>query len=104
MYQIATALEPEDLYQASRQAFLEMALAGITSVGEFHYLHRRRDGGAYEDPNELAKQVIRAAREIGLRIALLRVAYARGGHRQAVQPAQRRFIEPDVVDFLRSTE
>jgi formimidoylglutamate deiminase len=104
MYQIATALEPEELYQASRQAFLEMALAGITSVGEFHYLHRRRDGGAYEDRNELAKQVIRAAREIGLRIALLRVAYARGGHRQAIQPAQLRFIEPDAVDFLRSAE
>ncbi len=104
MYDVASALEPEDLYVASRQAFLEMALAGITSVGEFHYLHRTRNGGTYEDPNELAKQVIRAAREVGLRIALLRVAYARAGHQQTMKPVQRRFTEPDVATFLHATD
>ena len=104
MYQVASVLEPEELYVASRQAFLEMGLAGITSVGEFHYLHRARDGGAYRDPNELAKQVIRAAREVGLRIALLRVAYARPGHRQPIHSAQRRFIEPDAQAFLAAAE
>ncbi|MDX6574835.1 MAG: formimidoylglutamate deiminase, partial [Blastocatellia bacterium] len=39
MYSAATRLTPEDIYDASRMAFLEMALHGITAVGEFHYLH-----------------------------------------------------------------
>src|SRR5947209_8350562 len=80
MYSAATRLTPEDIYDASRMAFLEMALAGITAVGEFHYLHHGPDGKAYDDPNLLAKEVIRAAGDVGLRIALLRVAYARSGY------------------------
>src|SRR5688500_13548668 len=39
MYAAANRLEPEDIYDASRMAFLEMALTGITAVGEFHYIH-----------------------------------------------------------------
>ncbi len=104
MYQVAQALGPEELYIASRQAFLEMALSGITTVGEFHYLHRDPAGREYGDPNELAKQVIRAARDVGLRIVLLRVGYARAGHRRPEDPSQRRFIEPDVEKFLRAAD
>ncbi len=100
MYQAAAVLDPEQLYVASRQAFLEMALAGITSVGEFHYLHRDPTGVSYADPNELAKQVIRAARDVGLRIVLLRVAYQRGAYRTAPNPAQRRFVDPSPGVFL----
>ena len=61
MYSAATRLGPEDIYDASRMAFLEMALSGITAVGEFHYLHHAPDGSPYDDPNVLAKEVIRAA-------------------------------------------
>src|SRR5438477_5084113 len=71
MYRAATQLSPEDVYVVSRQAFVEMALAGVTTVGEFHYLHHAPDGKPYDDPLELSRQVIRAAREVGLRIALL---------------------------------
>ena len=94
MYRAATALDPEGVYVASRQAFVEMALAGTTSVGEFHYLHHAPDGAPYADRLELARQVIRAAREVGLRIALLRVGYARAGFKKAENPRQRRFIDP----------
>lgn len=100
MYQAACALEPEDVYVASRQAFLEMALAGITAVGEFHYLHHAPDGTPYEDRGELAHQVIRAAKDVGLRICLLRVGYARAGHQAPPNPRQRRFIDPDPDVFL----
>src|SRR5574338_31060 len=79
MYAAANALEPEDIYAVSRMAFLEMALTGITAVGEFHYIHHSRDGSTYSDPNLLAREVIRAAHDVGIRIALLRVAYARSG-------------------------
>jgi formimidoylglutamate deiminase len=44
MYAAANALEPDEIYAASRLAFLEMALTGITAVGEFHYIHHSRDG------------------------------------------------------------
>ncbi len=104
MYRAAESLSPDELYVASRQAFVEMALAGITTVGEFHYVHHQPDGTAYADRNELAHAVIRAARDAGLRICLLRVGYARAGFRVAENPRQRRFIDPDVETFLGSVE
>ena len=104
MYSAATRLTPEDIYDASRMAFLEMALSGITAVGEFHYLHHGPDGSRYDDPNLLAKEVVRAAQDVGLRIALLRVAYARSGYDAEPNPKQRRFIEEDAEVFLKNVE
>jgi formimidoylglutamate deiminase len=104
MYQAATRLSPDDLYDASRMAFLEMAASGICAVGEFHYLHHTPEGTRYADENELAKQVVRAARDVGLRIALLRVAYARAGWNTPPNARQSRFIERDAQAFLKQTE
>jgi formimidoylglutamate deiminase len=104
MYSAATRLTPEDIYDASRMAFLEMALSGITAVGEFHYLHHAPDGSPYDDPNLLAGEVIRAAGDVGLRIALLRVAYARSGFQTEVNPRQARFIEADAELYLRNLD
>ena len=104
MYSAATRLTPEDVYDASRMAFLEMALSGITAVGEFHYLHHAPDGKPYDDPNQLAKEVIRAAGDVGLRIALLRVAYVRSGFRTDANPQQARFIEADADVYLQRVE
>ncbi|HEX8421877.1 MAG TPA: formimidoylglutamate deiminase [Pyrinomonadaceae bacterium] len=104
MYAAATGLSPDDLYDASRMAFLEMAASGISAVGEFHYLHYTPEGTRYADENELAKQVVRAARDVGLRIALLRVAYARAGWNEPPNARQARFIERDAQAFLRQTE
>jgi formimidoylglutamate deiminase len=101
MYAAATSLGPEALFTVSRQAFLEMALAGITSVGEFHSLHHQPDGTPYADEHELALQVIRAATEVGLRITLLRVAYARAGFGVEPNRRQRRFLDADVDVCLR---
>jgi formimidoylglutamate deiminase len=104
MYSAATRLSPEDIYDASRMAFTEMVLGGITSVGEFHYLHRTPEGAEYDDPNLLAREVVRAARDVGLRIALLRVAYARSGFKLPPNKRQRRFIERDAETYLRHAE
>ncbi|HVG31024.1 MAG TPA: formimidoylglutamate deiminase [Pyrinomonadaceae bacterium] len=104
MYSAATRLSPEDLYDASRMAFLEMALSGITSVGEFHYLHHDPGGDLYDDPNLLSKQVVRAARDAGLRVALLRVAYARSGFETPANERQRRFITRDAQLFIKHSE
>jgi formimidoylglutamate deiminase len=104
MYSAAARLTPEDVYDASRMAFLEMALSGITAIGEFHYLHHAPDGSAYDDPNLIAKEVVRAANDVGLRIALLRVAYARSGYETEANPRQLRFIEKDREVYLKNVE
>src|SRR5580698_5592653 len=104
MYRCALALSPEEIYDVARMAFLEMMLSGITTVGEFHYLHRTSLGTAYDDPNLLAKQVILAAESVGIRIVLLRCAYVRAGFELPADPGQIRFIEPDAERFLRDAE
>jgi formimidoylglutamate deiminase len=104
MYRAAEALTPEEVHLASRQVFLEMVLSGITSVGEFHYLHHQADGTPYADRNALAHAVIRAATDVGLRICLLRVGYARAGFNVPANPRQRRFIDADVDAFLSTTQ
>ena len=104
MYQAANSLNPEEIEAVSRDCFAEMASAGITHVGEFHYLHRDRDGHAYGDPDELAKRVIRAARDVGLRITLLRVIYGAGGVGEPLRPEQRRFRTDSVDEALTAVE
>jgi formimidoylglutamate deiminase len=104
MYAAADRLGPEDIYAASRMAFLEMALTGITAVGEFHYIHHSPDGSTYEDPNLLEREVIRAARDVGIRIALLRVAYARAGFESEANPQQVRFFEASPEIYLKHLE
>lgn len=104
MYAAANRLTPQDIYAVSRMAFLEMALTGITAAGEFHYIHHSPDGSPYDDPNLLAREVVRAARDVGIRIALLRVAYARAGFETAANPLQVRFIEPSPDVYLKHFE
>ena len=102
MYRAASSLEPNELFDVARMAFLEMALSGITAVGEFHYVHRQPDGAAYADVNLLAKRVIDAANSVGLRICLLRVAYERAGFELPPHPGQRRFYETPE-EFLEAS-
>jgi len=104
MYAVANRLNAGDIYNASFMAFLEMALTGITAVGEFHYIHHQPDGSAYSDPNLLEREVIRAAQDVGIRIALLRVAYARAGYQTEPNPQQIRFIEHSPEIYLKHLE
>jgi formimidoylglutamate deiminase len=93
MYHAASQLDPQDVYDVARMAFLEMVLAGTTTVGEFHYLHNAPNGEPYDDPNLLCKQVIAAAQSVGIRIVLLRTAYLRSGYELPRDPGQARFFE-----------
>jgi len=79
MYELATTLDPDSCFALSRAAFGEMALAGITCVGEFHYLHHAPDGTPYDDPNAMGRAVLAAARAAGLRCTLLDACYLHGG-------------------------
>jgi formimidoylglutamate deiminase len=102
MYRAAAAVSAEDVYDVARMTFLEMVTAGITTVGEFHYLHRSESGAAYDDPNLLSHKIIAAAESVGLRIALLRVAYTRAGYNLPPHPGQARFYE-SAAEYLANT-
>src|SRR4051794_26939051 len=79
MYGFADRLEPDTCFAISRACFGEMALAGITCVGEFHYVHHAPGGVPYSDPNAMGDAVLAAAAEVGLRITLLDACYLHGG-------------------------
>ncbi|WP_437757397.1 formimidoylglutamate deiminase [Sorangium sp. So ce1389] len=108
MYALAASLTPESIHAISKVAYRELRAAGVRTVGEFHYVHHQPDGAPYADRTVLADAVIEAAREAGLRIALLRVVYARAGAGRAPEGAQRRFSDASLdaaladVDALRA--
>jgi formiminoglutamate deiminase len=93
MYEAAGRLDPDSYFRLARATFGEMALAGVTAVGEFHYVHHAPDGSPYEDPNAMGAAVIAAAREAGIRITLLDTCYLHGGIGQVPGEGQRRFSD-----------
>jgi formimidoylglutamate deiminase len=96
MYELAARLEPDSVHDVARRCYRELVAAGYTAVSEFHYLHHRSTGLPYADPNAMAKAVVEAAEDVGIRITLLLVAYERDGHA--------RFRDPDVATYLDRLE
>jgi formiminoglutamate deiminase len=96
MYMVADRLDPDSYRDLAVAVFAEMVLAGITCVGEFHYLHHDRDGRRYADPNAMGAAVLDAAAQAGVRITLLDTCYLDGGFGRPLQGAQLRFGDGDV--------
>ncbi len=93
MYATAAALDPDSYYALARAVYGEMALAGITAVGEFHYLHH----GPYADPNAMGHALIAAAKDAGIRITLLDTLYLTSGvDGTAPEGVQQRFSDGTV--------
>jgi formiminoglutamate deiminase len=94
MYAVAGRLDPDGYHRLARACYAEMALAGITVVGEFHYLHHQPGGAPYEAPNEMAEALRAAAAEAGIRITLLDTLYLRAGFdAEPLEPVQSRFSD-----------
>jgi len=105
MYALAERLDPDRLLALARAAFAEMALAGITLVGEFHYLHHDRDGARYSDPNRMGAVIAEAARQAGVRLTLLDTCYLQAGVDGApLEGVQRRFGDGDADQWLARVE
>ncbi|GAB3800159.1 hypothetical protein GCM10027605_15180 [Micromonospora zhanjiangensis] len=79
MYAVAARLDPERYLALARAAYAEMALAGITCVGEFHYLHHAPGGRPYDDPNAMSAALVEAAAQAGVRLTLLDTCYLTAG-------------------------
>jgi formiminoglutamate deiminase len=101
MYEVAGSLDPDSYYALALATYREMALAGITAVGEFHYLHHDPFGRPYSDANAMGFALVQAARDAGLRIALLDTCYLSAGFGQPPQGVQRRFSD-GTVDAWRT--
>jgi len=102
MYEIAGRLDPDSYRALATAVYAEMALAGITCVGEFHYVHHNLDGTPYAEPNVMAESLIQAARTAGLRITLLDACYLTGGidllgGSKPLEGVQRRFGDGNVA-------
>ena len=89
MYAVAAGLDPDSYFRLARATYAEMALAGISTVGEFHYVHHAPGGRRYDSPNAMGDALIAAAGEAGLRITLLDTSYLRGGPGVELDETQR---------------
>jgi formiminoglutamate deiminase len=100
MYALAARLDPDSYFSLARAVFAEMALAGFTVVGEFHYLHHDQGGRAYADSNAMGQALIQAATEAGIRLTLIDACYLSGGLAATghlpLDAVQQRFADSDV--------
>ena len=96
MYAVAARLTPDSYFSLARAVYAEMALAGITCVGEFHYLHHAAGGRRYADPNAMGDALVAAADEAGIRITLLDTCYLTGAPDAPLEGAQLRFGDVDA--------
>ena len=89
-----TEWDPDDYSRHARDVFREMLEAGITAVGEFHYLHGHG--------NQLGEALIDAAREEGIRLTLIDACYLRGGlDGRPLEAEQRSFSDRDADAWAR---
>jgi formiminoglutamate deiminase len=105
MYAIAAQLDPDSYLALATATYAEMALAGITAVGEFHYLHHTPGGAPYDDPNVMGEALRQAAAEAGIRLTLLDTCYISGGLSAAghnpLDAMQRRFGDGNADRWAR---
>jgi len=100
MYALVGQLDARAFEDAVRATFEEMRDAGITAVGEFHYLHHSPQGSDYA----FDRLVLRAARAANIRITLLMTYYRTGGIGQPLAPAQKRFETRSVEEFFERVD
>jgi formiminoglutamate deiminase len=100
MYALAEELDRDGVYTLSRLAFRELRAAGVTTVGEFHYLRHASSERDYG----LDGAVLDAARDARIRIVLLPAYYRTGGIAQPLTGAQLRFATADPDEYWQSWE
>ncbi|WP_163835966.1 formimidoylglutamate deiminase [Spartinivicinus ruber] len=101
MYQLVQTLDPESFKTIADWLYVEMLESGYTSVGEFHYLHKKPNGHAYNTPIEMALQLLYAGVQTGIRICLLPVLYQQGGFGVPLQPKQHPFGMASLEEYTQ---
>ena len=101
MYSLVSSLDPASFLQITVQAFREMRSAGITTVGEFHYVHHATEAC---DDFQFDDLVLRAASNAGIRLVMLQTYYSTGGIGQPLRGGQRRFRIDEVERYWREMD
>ncbi|MEX1239372.1 MAG: formimidoylglutamate deiminase [Cyclobacteriaceae bacterium] len=101
MYACALTMDPDQMQAVAAMAYAEMLKRGYTHVAEFQYLHHDKDGKPYDNQAEMSVSLVAAAAFAGIKITLIPVFYQKGGFGKEADPAQRRFILPDVDEYLK---
>lgn len=96
MYALSARLDPDSYLRLATAVYAEMAVTGVTVVGEFHYLHHPPGGGRYAAPNAMGDALGEAALAAGLRLTLLDTCYLTGGIDTPLSPEQQRFSDGSV--------
>ena len=100
MYRLVESMDEAGFWALCVQAFREMRAAGMTTVGEFHYLHHLPGSDGYE----LDDVVIDAAKEAGIRLVLLHAYYNQGGFGKPLQGGQRQFRSASPMDYWKQMD
>jgi 5-methylthioadenosine/S-adenosylhomocysteine deaminase len=92
LYPFSERLTADDIYTGALFAFAEALLAGVTTTVDFFYLH--------DEGNDNAREVVRAARDLGIRLVFARAFYdpdaptqAPGRYREDRESAAKRCME-----------
>jgi formiminoglutamate deiminase len=105
MYRIAARLTPQNYLELARAVYAEMALAGITAVGEFHYVHHGPGGEPYADPNDMGQALVSAASDAGIRLTLLDTCYLTAGPAgEPLEGPQLRFGDGDAERWAQRAD
>ena len=103
MYDIAGKLTPDAYYLVARAVYAEMATAGYTAVGEFHYVHHAQDAAAYPH-HDMEFALARAAIDVGIRLVLLDACYLTGGPGAPLEAQQERFGDGSIHGYQQRHE
>lgn len=95
MYALVESLDADRLHALCVQCFREMLAAGVTTVGEFHYLHHDRSLAGFS----FDEVVLRAAKDVGIRIALIESYYRTGGIEKPLTGGQLRFRTNSIDEY-----
>jgi formiminoglutamate deiminase len=104
MYAVAARLDPDSYLALARAAYAEMALAGITAVAEFHYVHHAPGGVPYADPHAMRHALRAAAADAGIRLTVLDTCYLAGGFDEPLAGPQLRFGDRDADAWAARAE
>ncbi len=105
MYAVTSRLDPDSYLALARAVYAEMALAGITCVGEFHYLHHGPGGTPYADPNAMSAALVEAAAHAGIRLTLLDTCYLTASvDGQPLAGPQQRFGDGDALRWAERVD
>jgi len=104
MYKLALSVTPDQIESIATMLYTEMVRNGYTNVAEFHYVHHDKNGKRFNNLSEMGERMISAAKTAGINITLVPIFYQKGGFGKNPSEQQKRFISPNIDDYLQLLE